>query len=207
MQAQENPLFTPTEAAVVTRLSLKAVNNAIDKKTISAKPGRRNGHATRLLDIPALISLTLERRLSVRFFPELRREVFAAVANARRGVVSVEGGLVKVDLREARREVETSLRQLRRATSLVTTDPEVMGGDPVFKGTRIPVHLIARLLEEESTAPEIHSAYPRLTKEMIRLAPVYANAYPQRGRRRTQPWRGAEPRLLIQRPLRTIDKA
>ncbi len=32
-------LFTPTEAAVLTGLPLKAVNNAIDRKTVSAIAG------------------------------------------------------------------------------------------------------------------------------------------------------------------------
>src|SRR3981081_134095 len=35
--------------------------------------------------------------------------------------------------------------------------------------------------------------YPRLTAEMIRLAPVYAAAYPLRGPRRKQPWRDQQP--------------
>jgi hypothetical protein len=35
--------------------------------------------------------------------------------------------------------------------------------------------------------------YPRLTAEMIRLAPVYAAAYPLRGRPRKQPWRDNRP--------------
>jgi hypothetical protein len=36
MQTHEPVLFTPTEAAVLTRLSVKAVNNTIDKKVIPA---------------------------------------------------------------------------------------------------------------------------------------------------------------------------
>ena len=47
-------LFTPTEAAVLTGLSLKAVNNAIDKQTVSAVPGEEGN---RLLDARALVSL------------------------------------------------------------------------------------------------------------------------------------------------------
>jgi hypothetical protein len=43
-------LFTPTEAAVLTGLSLKAVNNAIDKKTVDAAAGDDAGRPTRLLD-------------------------------------------------------------------------------------------------------------------------------------------------------------
>jgi hypothetical protein len=71
MQITENPLFTPTEAAVLTHLTVKAVNNAIDKKTVPAIAGSRAGHATRLLDFHALISLTLERRLADRFVKSL----------------------------------------------------------------------------------------------------------------------------------------
>jgi hypothetical protein len=86
MQLHET-LFTPTEAAVLTGLSLEAVNNAIDKKTISAVAGEEGG---RLLDARALVSLSLERRLSDRIAPELRRQVFDALAGSPRNVVSLE---------------------------------------------------------------------------------------------------------------------
>src|SRR2546423_5251622 len=92
MQPHET-LFTPTEAAVLTGLPLKAVNNAIDRKTVSAVPGEQGG---RLLDARALVSLSLERRLSDRLAPELRRQVFDALAGSPRNVVSLEGGLVKL---------------------------------------------------------------------------------------------------------------
>ena len=83
-------LFTPTEAAVLTGLSLKAVNNAIDKKTVAAIPGEEGG---RLLDARALVSLSIERRLSASIVtPELRRKVFDALADAPRNIVSLEGG-------------------------------------------------------------------------------------------------------------------
>ena len=61
-------LFTPTEAAVLTGLPLKAVNNAIDKKTVSAVAGEEGG---RLLDARALVSLAIERRLSDRLAPRI----------------------------------------------------------------------------------------------------------------------------------------
>jgi hypothetical protein len=121
-------LFTPTEAAVLTGLTLKAVNNAIDKKTISAIPGEEGG---RLLDARALMSLSIERRLSDRIAtPELRRRVFDALGAAPRNEVSLEGGLIKIDLREPRRELAASMRDLRRARRIVVSDPEILGGDP-----------------------------------------------------------------------------
>src|ERR1700751_3048995 len=105
MQIHESPLFTPAEAAVLTQLSLKAVNNAIDRKTVPTTSGRRAGEATRLLDLRALMSLALERRLADRLVPGLRRELFDALADAQHSFVSLEGGLIKVDLREPRREL------------------------------------------------------------------------------------------------------
>jgi hypothetical protein len=57
MQRSDTTLYTPTEAAVLTRLPLKAVNNAIDKKTVRTVAGERSGRATRRLDAEALVSL------------------------------------------------------------------------------------------------------------------------------------------------------
>jgi len=195
-------LFTPSEAAVLTGLPLKAVNNAIDKQTISAVPGEQGG---RLLDARALVSLSIEQRLSDRLAtPELRRKVFDALAEAPRNVVSLEGGLIKIDLREPRRALAASLRDLRRARRLVVSDPEILGGDPVFRGTRVPVHLLAELVAQGSKPAELIEGYPRLTAEMIRLAPVYAAAYPLRGRPRKQPWRDQQPVRRGRRRLDTI---
>ena len=46
--------------------------------------------------------------------------------------------------------------------------------------------------------------YPRLTADMVRLAPVYAAAYPLRGRPRAQPWHGQSPVQSTRRKLATI---
>jgi len=204
MQTPENALFTPTEAAVLTRLSVKVVNNAIDKRTIPAVAGSREGRSTRLLDLRGLMSLTLERRLADRFVPELRRQVFNALAEAPRNTVSLDGGFLKIDLREPRRELASSIRELRRARQLVVSDPDILGGDPVFRGTRVPVHVISALLSQGSTEAEVLEGYPRLTAEMVRLAPIYAAAYPLRGRPRAQPWRDQPPIRSSRRKLASI---
>jgi len=215
VQTHASPLFTPTEAAVLTRLSLKAVNNAIDKRTIPAVPGNRAGHATRLLDIHALMSLTLERRLADRFAPELRRQLFAALPAASRAMlpgasrttVSLEGGFLKVDLRESRRELATSIRLLRRARQLVHSHPDIMGGDPVFRGTRIQVHMIAGQLEQGATETDLLEDYPRMTAEMLQLAPLYSAAYPLRGRPRRPSWHDHPPVQSSRRRLSDFEAA
>lgn len=193
-------LYTPTEAAVLTGLSLKAVNNAIDRNTVSAVPGEEGG---RLLDARALVSLSIERRLSAGVAtPELRRKVFDALADAPRNAVLLEGGLIKIDLRAPRRALAASLRDLRRARRLVVSDPEILGSDPVFRGTRVPVHLIAALVAQGSKPAELIEGYPRVTGEMIRLAPIYAAAYPLRGPKRKLPWHDQQP---VRRGRRKLD--
>jgi uncharacterized protein (DUF433 family) len=201
MRKQETDLFTPAEAAVLSRLSLKAVNNAIDKKTV---PARRSG-AGRLLDEPALVYLTLERRLAGDTTPEFRRRLFAEMAAApNRSAVTV--GALTLDLREPRREVRERLKQLSRAKRIVVSDAEILGGTPVFRGTRVPVHHIAYLLRHGDTEEALRKAYPRLTDEMVRLAPIYAEANPARGRPRKQPWHDRKPIAEWSVPLPDIDK-
>ena len=194
MRPSDSPLFTPAEAAVLTRLSLKAVNNAIDKNLVPAVVRPGTSDSGRFVDQRGLLALVLEYRLANRFFPELRRRLFDALASSpRKAVLSVDEGLVKVDLQQPRRDLAASLRELRRARSLVVTDPDTLGGDPVFRGTRVPVHSIAAMLEQGSTEADILKGYPRLTAQMVRLAPVFAQAYPIRGRPRSQPWRDRPP--------------
>lgn len=112
---------------------------------------------------------------------------------------------IKFDLREPRRELAERLRALRRARALVVSDPEIMGGDPVFHGTRVPVHLIAMLAEKES-AEDFLKGYPRLTAEMVRLAGVYAQAYALRDGLRRQPWHGSAPVRRVCVPLSRLRK-
>ena len=56
----------------------------------------------------------------------------------------------------------------------VITDPKIMLGKPVIKGTRITVELILRKLGEGATEQDILDAYPHLKNEDIKAAMVYA---------------------------------
>ena len=85
---------------------------------------------------------------------------------------------------------------------MVISDPEIFGGDPVFRGTRVPVHMIAELVGQGCKPAELIESYPRLTAEMIRLTRIYADAYPLRGPKRKLPWRDQQP---VRRGRRKLD--
>jgi uncharacterized protein (DUF433 family) len=72
--------------------------------------------------------------------------------------------------------------RLIRAHGAVTEDPEILGGTPVLKGTRVPVYDIAASVAAGLPLSRIKDAYPSLTDELIELAIFYAKAVPLRGR-------------------------
>jgi uncharacterized protein (DUF433 family) len=59
-------------------------------------------------------------------------------------------------------------------TERIETDPGIMQGKPVIRGTRITVELVLRKLAEGATEADLLDAYPRLTREDIRAAIGYA---------------------------------
>jgi uncharacterized protein (DUF433 family) len=60
------------------------------------------------------------------------------------------------------------------AQHLITSDPDVMMGKPVVRGTRITVELILEKLAAGETIEQILLEHPRLTEEAIRAALAFA---------------------------------
>ena len=61
-------------------------------------------------------------------------------------------------------------------TDRIATDPAVMLGKPVIRGTRITVELILRKLAEGASEADLLEDYPHLTTEDIRAAVAYGAA-------------------------------
>lgn len=58
--------------------------------------------------------------------------------------------------------------------SLIISDPDILGGKPIVKGTRISVALILQCLASGMAREEILRAYPTLTKQGLDSALDYA---------------------------------
>jgi len=52
------------------------------------------------------------------------------------------------------------------ATDLITVDPDILGGTPVFKGSRVPVKSLFEYLERDYTLEEFLECFPSVTREM-----------------------------------------
>jgi uncharacterized protein (DUF433 family) len=67
----------------------------------------------------------------------------------------------------------------------ITTDPEIMAGKPVVKGTRIPVEVVLAHLAENPELNDLYAAFPRLTRDDVKACLAFAErkvrARPNRG--------------------------
>jgi uncharacterized protein (DUF433 family) len=52
--------------------------------------------------------------------------------------------------------------------NLVTIDPDILGGAPVFKGTRVPVKTLFQYLENDYSLEEFLECFPSVTRESAR---------------------------------------
>lgn len=61
-------------------------------------------------------------------------------------------------------EIELDLAM--KASDLVTIDPEILGGTPVFTGTRVPVKSLFEYLEDNYTLEEFLECFPTVPREL-----------------------------------------
>lgn len=56
----------------------------------------------------------------------------------------------------------------------INIDPKILFGKPVFKGTRIPISIVLKMLRDGATFQKILDEYPRLTEDDIKAALDYS---------------------------------
>ena len=49
---------------------------------------------------------------------------------------------------------------------MITVDPDILGGVPVFKGTRVPVKTLFEYLEDNYSLEEFLECFPSVTRDM-----------------------------------------
>jgi uncharacterized protein (DUF433 family) len=51
-------------------------------------------------------------------------------------------------------------------SDLITVDPDVLGGSPVFVGTRVPVKTLFEYLEDDYSLDEFLECFPSVTRDL-----------------------------------------
>ena len=187
-------MLRATEAAVISGAPLREVNRTVDEHILPEgfySAGRHRRFSPSACVMIAFYhasaeDLTKIRRAHVisKVESRLRHLSIQAIRSRLHEDWSLKDGFVTVDFAPFMRGALERFEELREATEMVVTSPHVMGGVPVIRATRVPVHDVGASVKAGYPIERIRAAYPSLDDKQIRLAAIYAEANPPRGRPR-----------------------
>jgi uncharacterized protein (DUF433 family) len=197
--------LTPAEAAVVSRVTIRDVHRVIDEQILPQN--FYNAAQTRSFTSQACVFISFYFRAADRLTSEERQRTIRIASEPPQGGSGkrvVQDAFLTIDLDPFWKDVEESLKRLQRAREMVVSDPEILGGTPVLRGTRVPVYDVAASVAAGIPTKRILSAYPSLKPEQVELATMYSEANPQRGRPRLRSSMLPATTALTQRKKRRI---
>jgi uncharacterized protein (DUF433 family) len=193
-----------TEAAVATGISPRQINRLIDDamlpKSAYVKSGGRRAlraFALPMVSFGASDGTKLSRSMrmeAMRVIGKFARENWPRLRgepeHARQ--LRLESGCVTISLGGPVSAAMAGLSRLDDALRRITEDPDVRGGLPVIRGTRISVYEIADALSSDGME-NAQADFPALSREDIEAAALFAKARPRTGR----PPAGSRSRRLV----------
>jgi uncharacterized protein (DUF433 family) len=160
---------------------VRAIDHEIDARIVRSS-GKKHARAVSVGDLVYLRAVGKFRR---EMAPSLRKQLRNAIADAiaeRKRVATLGPLTVPVD--DLARSVLADVRWLERVrTEMVESRSTIMGGEPVLRGTRVPVRLVADLVKKGSSHAEIQEELD-LSEKQIEAAVTYDSITPRRGRPR-----------------------
>ena len=187
--------FSLKEAAALTDLPEPAIRKAIEEKTIRPRyvtvggsprycfRGRDLLYLATIRDFP--VPLTARDRLDLWDVITHREPVAGQWRLRDRELTATRGGVVlRVDVEPVLTTLVERLRAFRNGRRRVIRDPAILSGEPVFRGTRIPLAHIAGLIRRGVSMVEIREDYPSLSEEDLAYAELVARMKPDPGRPR-----------------------
>ena len=183
--------FSAREVAELANVPVRAVDKAIEEKVLAGirAGGRRRvlplhavPYAAIVAALPVTLSLAAKRDL-VRTLGERNPERMTADPLEIAPAVTVDvPALVGSDL------AERAARYGQAREDHIMVDPDIMGGTPVLRGTRMTVYSVLGQLDGGDTIDDIVEDNPHLTREAVETAALYARTHPIVGRPGGRPW-------------------
>ena len=187
--------FSLREAAAIAEIPESTIRTAIEKRSIRP-PSSRVGKSIRYeFDLNELLFIKL-----LTVFPfslpkedkdSLRKLVSKSAGSAGRwqrsgpDLLMKKGELsVSVHFHPLREQLVQNVNLYRQGFDRIVSDPETLGGEPIFKGTRIPLEHIAGLFRKGVSEVEIREDYPALSDLDLAFASIHARMSPPPGRPR-----------------------
>lgn len=108
--------------------------------------------------------------------------------------------VIVVECKGLRNTLTQDLSAYRRGLKRIVSDPSVMGGEPVFKGTRITLAHVSALIAKRVPLREIAEDYPALNLADIAFAAIHSKM-------KRNPGRPRKSLRLLRRPSQARRKA
>ncbi len=192
----DRPMLTRREAAEVAGVPVGVLDKAIEQKILTVH--RRRDHSWLRSDDVGVVVLLQKTALPlpVTVKRKIKRwvrdtEPFRAVDDSE---LAISDALVVRWSSDLTEMVQAAESYARLRDQWIEADPNVKGGEPVIRGTRIGVRAVAQRIEHGDTVETLTEDYPRIPAEAFLTAYTYARAHPRRGRP-VRPWRGADEAL------------
>jgi uncharacterized protein (DUF433 family) len=187
--------FTLKEAAAIAELPESVVRTAIEKKVIAPRSIRVGKAVRYAFDVKELYYAKLLSAFPLDLSRDdkcsLRELVFRHTKTAGRwhtegpNFVLENGDLVlHVEVKHLRSHLAHNLAAYYRGRQRIVSDPDILSGEPVFEGTRIPLAHVAALVARGVDATEIIEDYPALSGRDLAYAAIHARMKPHPGRPR-----------------------
>jgi len=184
MTALHERRFSVKQAAFITRLEEKGIDRFIFEAKLRAR------QQTRELDARDLFFLEICREHQEDLTPRGRERIYEALHALDKIGASLTVGALELALKDIGKAIRERADLVQQAEEAVVEDPDILGGEPVIRGTRIPARNVAAKLARGATVDAIVRSYPTLDPEKVELAKLWVELNPKRGRPARRTWRG-----------------
>jgi len=189
-------LFSVDEAAAIAEVPADTIRTALEKKAVTPSHRQRVGKAVRHQFSAGDVLFV---KLLVEFpFPLSRHDkqsLAQILAHGSRKAAqwSLEGNdllyrsgemQISIECKSFRQTVAKNLAAYRWGRRRVVSSPDILGGEPVFRGTRIPVQHVASLFRKGVPESEIAEDFPALNARDLAYARLVARFGERPGRPR-----------------------
>ena len=187
-------LFSVNEAAAIAEISPGTIRTALEKKSVTSSFRQKAGKAVRhrfsagdVLLVKVLVEfpfpLSKEDKQSLAQILTRGNRSAAQWSSKGANLVYRSGEMqLLVECKSFRQTVAKNLAAFRWGRRRVVSSPGVQGGEPVFRGTRIPLQQVASLFQKGIPEKEIMEDFPGLGARDLAYARLFSRFGERPGR-------------------------
>ena len=186
--------FTPREVAELAGAPKSAVEKAIEERVILARKVRVGRRERRVLALDAIVYAKFMRSMPIPMDLKSKRALARAITLVKEFKAWRYELSPAVELNVGRvvgEAVDLARSYAAARDKLIVEDPEILGGTPVIRGTRVSVYAILGRLTGGDTVEDVLEDHPDLSREAVEMAAIYARTHPLVGRPGGRPWSAA----------------